>query len=277
MYLVESSGIMKKNFIALFTITVILMIGLFVLATFHQYNPSINKIGIVTTIIILSIVLFILVVLLIIHAKKNIYNCTNIKNNENTITLTSISVFGIIILCLISNSISQMLFEKRTNMMINDANKLISIVENLNKKNYIFMLDSIKNNKLTISPFGNNYKKNSYITTFNKTYDICLTDGKYSIIKNINTRELELVKDNMCNYEITDKDVPLFIKERLFEKYNITFDIYDCKRNYDYDSVFNNKTGVTCEIKYNDKKYSATLYDKKFELIDSYIGGNNEK
>ena len=65
--------------------------------------------------------------------------------------------------------------------------------------------------------------------------------------------------------------------ERLFEKYNISFEVYNCKMNNDYDSVFNNKTELTCEIKYNNKSYSATLYDNKLELIDSYIGGKDEK
>lgn len=175
-----------------------------------------------------------------------------------------------IILGFITNYVSQMLFIKRSELMLNDANKFISVVENINKKNYMFMLNDIKNNKLIDSPFGNKYKNNSYVTTFNGNNNVCLTDGKYSVIKNTNTKKLELVKGDTCNYELNEKDAALFINSKLFEKYNVSFEVYNCKRNYDYDSVFNNKTGVTCEIKYNDKSYSATLYDEKLELKDNY-------
>ncbi len=266
-----------KKIIGLFIITVLLMISSFILMTFYQYNPSINKSGILTTIIILSVILFIFIILLISQASINISKENDIKRSEKIITLTSVAIFGTVILMLISYSISQMLFAKRTNLMINDANKLISSVEKESKDNYVFMLDSIKLNNISTSPFGNKYKNNSYVTTFNKTSDICLTDGKYSVIKNMNTKELELIEGNTCNLELEENETSLYIKQRLFEKYNIDFDIYTCKGNNDYDSVFNNKTGITCNIKYNDNDYSATLYDKKFELIDNYIGGKDEK
>lgn len=246
------------------------MVSSFALMTYYQYNLNIDRFSVLTTIIILCIILLVCTVILIIQAQKNISVERNIKNNENMITLTFVVVFGIVTLALISNYVSQILFAERTNLMINDANKLISVVENTNKENYVYMMDDIKNSGLSVSPFGNDYKANSYVTTFAKNNDVCLTDGKYSIIKNTNTKELELVKSDACDYELEEKDAELFINSKLFEKYNISFDVYNCKRNYDYDSEFNNKTGITCEIKYKDKAYSATIYDKKFELIDNF-------
>lgn len=202
---------------------------------------------------------------------------TNIRNNENMMTLTSIVIFGVVILSLVSIFIDNMLFAERSELMIDDANKLVSLVESQNKENYAFMLSEINDFKLSKSPFGNKYKNNSYITTFNGNNNVCLTDGKYSIIKNNNTKELELADGDICNFELEENEAALFINSKLFEKYNISFEVYNCKRNYDYDSVFNNKTGITCEIKYNNESYSATLYDEKLELKDSYVGGYDEK
>lgn len=261
---------MKKDFIILFIITIMLMIATFILAMLYQYDLNVHNISFQILIIILCILLIIFAISLFIYAQKYIRTIKNIKNNEKVITLTSIVLFGIIILGFITNYVSQMLFLKRSELMLNDANKFISVVENINKKNYMFMLKDIKNNKLIDSPFGNKYKNNSYVTTFNGNNNVCLTDGKYSVIKNTNTKKLELVKGDTCNYELNEKDAALFINSKLFEKYNVSFEVYNCKRNYDYDSVFNNKTGVTCEIKYNDKSYSATLYDEKLELKDNY-------
>lgn len=253
------------------------MIVTFILAVFYQYNLNVHNISFQILIIILCILLIMFAISLFIYAQKYIRTTTNIKNNEKTITLTSIVLFGIIILGFIVNYVSQMLFVKRSELMINDANKLISLVENKNKKNYVFMLKDIKNNKLIDSPFGNKYKNNSYVTTFSGNNNVCLTDGKYSIIKNTNTKELELVDGDICDFELEENEAALFINSKLFEKYNVSFEVYNCKRNYDYDSVFNNKTGITCEIKHNDKNYSATLYDEKLELKDSYVGGYDEK
>lgn len=265
---------MKKNFIYLFIINIMLMIISFILMTIYQYN---NKSSLLAIIIPLSVLLIIFIVLLISQASINISKETDIKKSEKIITLTIVTIFGIVILLLISYAISQMLFVKKASLMIGDANKLISSVERESKDNYVFMLDSIKLNNISTSSFGNKYKNNSYVTTFNKTSDICLTDGKYSVIKNINTKELELIKGDTCNLELEENKASLYIKERLFERYNVDFGVYNCKRNNDYDSIFNNKTGLTCEIKYNNKNYSATLYDNKLELTDSYVGGYDEK
>ena len=273
----KSGDMVKKNFISLFIITIILMISSFTLITFYQYNLNIHKISILTTIITLCIFLLMFIILLIIQARKNIYMETNIRNNENMMTLTSIVIFGVVILSLVSIFIDNMLFAERSELMIDDANKLVSLVESQNKENYAFMLSEINDFKLSKSPFGNKYKNNSYITTFNGNNNVCLTDGKYSIIKNNNTKELELADGDICNFELEENEAALFINSKLFEKYNISFEVYNCKRNYDYDSVFNNKTGITCEIKYNNESYSATLYDEKLELKDSYVGGYDEK
>ena len=261
---------MKKNFIYLFIINVILIIISFTLVTIYQYS---NKSSLLTIIITFIVLLTIFIALLISQANINISKETDVKKSEKIITLTIVPIFGIAILLSISYSISQMLFVERTGLMINDANKLISKVEE--KHNYVFMLKDINNNNLDTSPFGNKYKKNSYITTFDKNSDICLTDGKYSVIRNDDTKELELIKGDTCRLELEENETSLYMKERLFEKYNISFTVYNCKRNNDYDSLFNNKTGLTCEIIYNNKVYSATLYDKKLELIDSYVKDHN--
>lgn len=108
------------------------------------------------------------------------------KNNKGFTLVETIAVIIIlgVILSIAVPSITNVVKSTNKNRMISDAETFISEVKeyvesdtigNTPKDNKYKLVD-IKS-KLSKSPYGKEYKKNSYVDITN--YSVCLTDGEY--------------------------------------------------------------------------------------------------
>ena len=108
------------------------------------------------------------------------------KNNKGFTLVETIAVIIIlgIVLSIAVPSITNVVKSTNKNRMISDAETFISEVKeyvesdtigNTPKDNKYKLVD-IKS-KLSKSPYGKEYKKNSYVDITN--YSVCLTDGEY--------------------------------------------------------------------------------------------------
>ena len=109
-----------------------------------------------------------------------------VKNNKGFTLVETIAVIIIlgVILSIAVPSITNVVKSTNKNRMISDAETFISEVKeyvesdtigNTPKDNKYKLVD-IKS-KLSKSPYGKEYKKNSYVDITN--YSVCLTDGEY--------------------------------------------------------------------------------------------------
>lgn len=255
----------------IFLINLLLLLALLLTSIYYIYDISSNRGNILIAIIVLCIVLLFSIMHLLLSANAAIKDEKKIRVSEQIITLTTIIMFFLVIQGMFLSSFSQMIEQKRLDQMKMDINKLLLNSNEILDKNNIYNLKKLRtlNIKLNKSPFGYKYKSNSYITTFDNINDICITDGKYSITKD--KKGLISNKGNICNFELDEKKSILYIKYKLGKKYNIKFDVYNCKEIYDYESVFYGKNGFECKISYNNNEYSAKVYDKTLEIMDSFI------
>lgn len=262
---------MLKKIKNIFLINLLLLLTLLLTSIYYIYDISSNRGNILIVIIVLCIILFFSITYLLSSANTIIKEEKEIKINEKIITLTTIVIFCLVIQGMFLQSLYQTVEQKRLDQMKVDINSLLLNSNEILEKNDIYNLEKLRtlNVKLDKSPFGYRYKNNSYITTFDNINDICITDGKYSITKD--KKGLETNKGNICNFALDEKKSTLYIKNKLEKKYNIKFNVYSCKEIYDYDSVFNGKSGFECKISYNDGEYSARVYDKTLEVTDSFI------
>ena len=109
-----------------------------------------------------------------------------VKNNKGFTLVETIAVIIIlgVVLSIAVPSITNVVKSTNKNRMISDAETFISEVKeyvesdtigNTPKDNKYKLVD-IKT-KLSKSPYGKEYKKNSYVDITN--YSVCLTDGEY--------------------------------------------------------------------------------------------------
>ena len=109
-----------------------------------------------------------------------------VKNNKGFTLVETIAVIIIlgVVLSIAVPSITNVVKSTNKNRMISDAETFISEVKeyvesdtigNTPKDNKYKLVD-IKS-KLSKSPYGKEYKKNSYVDITN--YSVCLTDGEY--------------------------------------------------------------------------------------------------
>lgn len=110
------------------------------------------------------------------------------KNNKGFTLVETIAVIIIlgVILSIAVPSITNVVKSTNKNRMISDAETFISEVKEYVESDTIgntpsdnkYTLEDIKGKtKLSKSPYGEEYKKNSYVDITN--YSICLTDGEY--------------------------------------------------------------------------------------------------
>lgn len=113
------------------------------------------------------------------------------KNNKGFTLVETIAVIIIlgVVLSIAVPSITNVVKSTNKNRMISDAETFISEVKeyvesdtigNTSEK-YIYTLKDIKDKtKLSKSPYGEEYDKNSYVEIKNdNSYNVCLTDGNY--------------------------------------------------------------------------------------------------
>ena len=108
------------------------------------------------------------------------------KNNKGFTLVETIAVIIIlgVVLSIAVPSITNVVKSTNKNRMISDAETFISEVKEYVESDTIgntpndkkYTLGSIKS-KLSKSPYGEEYKKNSYVDITN--YSVCLTDGEY--------------------------------------------------------------------------------------------------
>lgn len=108
------------------------------------------------------------------------------KNNKGFTLVETIAVIIIlgVILSIAVPSITNVVKSTNKNRMISDAETFISEVKEYVESDTIgntpkdnkYKLVNIKS-KLSKSPYGKEYKKNSYVDITN--YSVCLTDGEY--------------------------------------------------------------------------------------------------
>lgn len=108
------------------------------------------------------------------------------KNNKGFTLVETIAVIIIlgVVLSIAVPSITNVVKSTNKNRMISDAETFISEVKEYVESDTIgntpkdnkYTLESIKS-KLSKSPYGKEYKKNSYVDITN--YSVCLTDGEY--------------------------------------------------------------------------------------------------
>lgn len=110
------------------------------------------------------------------------------KNNKGFTLVETIAVIIIlgVILSIAVPSITNVVKSTNKNRMISDAETFISEVKEYVESDTIgntpsdnkYTLEDIKGKtKLSKSPYGEEYKKNSYVDITN--YNVCLTDGEY--------------------------------------------------------------------------------------------------
>lgn len=110
------------------------------------------------------------------------------KNNKGFTLVETIAVIIIlgVILSIAVPSITNVVKSTNKNRMISDAETFISEVKEYVESDTIgntpsdnkYTLEDIKGKtKLSKSPYGEEYKKNSYVDITN--YSVCLTDGEY--------------------------------------------------------------------------------------------------
>ena len=111
-----------------------------------------------------------------------------VKNNKGFTLVETIAVIIIlgVILSIAVPSITNVVKSTNKNRMISDAETFISEVKEYVESDTIgntpsdnkYTLEDIKGKtKLSKSPYGEEYKKNSYVDITN--YSVCLTDGEY--------------------------------------------------------------------------------------------------
>ena len=108
------------------------------------------------------------------------------KNNKGFTLVQTIAVIIIlgVVLSIAVPSITNVVKSTNKNRMISDAETFISEVKEYVESDTIgntpkdnkYKLVNIKS-KLSKSPYGKEYKKNSYVDITN--YSVCLTDGEY--------------------------------------------------------------------------------------------------
>ena len=108
------------------------------------------------------------------------------KNNKGFTLVETIAVIIIlgVVLSIAVPSITNVVKSTNKNRMISDAETFISEVKEYVESDTIgntsneYTLEDIKGKtKLSKSPYGEEYKKNSYVDITN--YSVCLTDGEY--------------------------------------------------------------------------------------------------
>lgn len=110
------------------------------------------------------------------------------KNNKGFTLVETIAVIIIlgVVLSIAVPSITNVVKSTNKNRMISDAETFISEVKEYIESDTIgntpndnkYTLEDIKGKtKLSKSPYGEEYKKNSYVDITN--YSVCLTDGEY--------------------------------------------------------------------------------------------------
>ena len=108
------------------------------------------------------------------------------KNNKGFTLVETIAVIIIlgVILSIAVPSITNVVKSTNKNRMISDAETFVSEVKEYVESDTIgntsneYTLEDIKGKtKLSKSPYGEEYKKNSYVDITN--YSVCLTDGEY--------------------------------------------------------------------------------------------------
>ena len=110
------------------------------------------------------------------------------KNNKGFTLVETIAVIIIlgVVLSIAVPSITNVVKSTNKNRMISDAETFISEVKEYVESDTIgntpsdnkYTLEEIKGKtKLSKSPYGEEYKKNSYVDITN--YSVCLTDGEY--------------------------------------------------------------------------------------------------
>ena len=111
-----------------------------------------------------------------------------VKNNKGFTLVETIAVIIIlgVVLSIAVPSITNVVKSTNKNRMISDAETFISEVKEYVESDTIgntprdnkYTLEDIKGKtKLSKSPYGEEYKKNSYVDITN--YSVCLTDGDY--------------------------------------------------------------------------------------------------
>lgn len=112
-----------------------------------------------------------------------------VKNNKGFTLVETIAVIIIlgVVLSIAVPSITNVVKSTNKNRMISDAETFISEVKEYVESDTIgntpndkkYTLGSIKS-KLSKSPYGKEYKENSYVQIVNNNvYTVCLTDGEY--------------------------------------------------------------------------------------------------
>ena len=108
------------------------------------------------------------------------------KNNKGFTLVETIAVIIIlgVVLSIAVPSITNVVKSTNKNRMISDAETFVSEVKEYVESDTIgntsneYTLEDIKGKtKLSKSPYGEEYKKNSYVDITN--YSVCLTDGEY--------------------------------------------------------------------------------------------------
>ena len=109
-----------------------------------------------------------------------------LKNNKGFTLVETIAVIIIlgVVLSIAVPSITNVVKSTNKNRMISDAETFVSEVKEYVESDTIgntsneYTLEDIKGKtKLSKSPYGEEYKKNSYVDITN--YSVCLTDGEY--------------------------------------------------------------------------------------------------
>lgn len=129
------------------------------------------------------------------------------KNNKGFTLVETIAVIIIlgIVLSIAVPSITNVVKSTNKNRMISDAETFISEVKEYVESDTIgntpndnkYKLVNIKS-KLSKSPYGKEYKEDSYVQIVNNNvYTVCLTDGEYKATTGENG-EIE-VKEGKCN------------------------------------------------------------------------------
>lgn len=129
------------------------------------------------------------------------------KNNKGFTLVETIAVIIIlgVVLSIAVPSITNVVKSTNKNRMISDAETFISEVKEYVESDTIgntpndnkYKLVNIKS-KLSKSPYGKEYKEDSYVQIVNNNvYTVCLTDGEYKAATGENG-EIE-VKEGKCN------------------------------------------------------------------------------
>lgn len=130
------------------------------------------------------------------------------KNNKGFTLVETIAVIIIlgVVLSIAVPSITNVVKSTNKNRMISDAETFISEVKEYVESDTIgntpndnkYKLVNIKS-KLSKSPYGKEYKENSYVQIVNNNvYTVCLTDGEYKAATGENG-EIEVKEGNCSN------------------------------------------------------------------------------